>query len=275
MFRPRPRITSRQALGSVFGSRQKLAKKIFLVEPEDGEEFMFKQAILLAVFLSVASLQSARAQSDERKFEVGGQFSLLQLSTPTITTEICPAGRICFDLLMTVAQGRQTEPGFGGRIGYNFSRYLALEAEGNFFLRDRALDDGRKVQGLFGPKVGKRFDTFGLFAKARPGFMRFSKGDLEEKPGTVCAATFPPSAGCFQPVSKTRFAIDLGGVAEWYPSKNTIVRFDAGDTIIRFDRRNVTATDISPQGNTSLVVVSAPAETKHNFQASVGIGYRF
>lgn len=78
--------------------------------------------------------------------------------------------------------------------------------------------------------------------------MRFSKGDYEDKPGTVCAATFPPPAGCFQPVSKTRFAVDLGGVVEWYPSKNTIVRFDAGDTIIRFGRRNVIATDISPQG---------------------------
>lgn len=235
---------------------------------------MFKQAIILAVFLSVASFQEARAQSDERKFEVGGQFSLLQLSTQTITTETCPPGLVCFDVLMTVAQGRQTEPGFGGRIGYNLSRYLALEAEGNLFLRDRALDGGRKVQGLFGAKVGKRFDTFGFFAKARPGFVRFSKGDYHQKVGG-CILLFPPPAACFQPASKTSFAVDLGGVAEWYPSKNTIVRFDAGDTIIRFGSRKVTATNISPGGFSRLVVVSALAETKHNFQASVGIGYRF
>jgi hypothetical protein len=83
---------------------------------------------------------------------------------------------------------------------------------------------------------------------------------------------FPPPAACFQPEARTNFAFDLGGVAEWYPSKNTIVRFDAGDTIIRFGARNVTATDI-PSGG--LVVVPAAAETRHNFQGSVGFGFRF
>jgi hypothetical protein len=237
---------------------------------------MFKKAVLLVVLLSVASLQAARAQSDERKFEVGGQFSLMRLPSQT---EVGIGVIDCFPapcpnpIRLEFAQRRKTEPGGGGRFGYNFSRHVALEAEGNFFPRDRDAEGGRKIQVLAGVKTGKRFDKFGLFAKARPGFMRFSKGDYQQFGS--CILLFPPPAACFQPVSKTSFAFDLGGVAEWYPSKNSIVRFDAGDTIIRFGRRNVTAIDISPAGFRRVVVVSAPAETKHNFQASLGIGYRF
>jgi len=227
---------------------------------------MFKHATLLAVFLLVSSLQAVRAQSDERKFEVGGQFSLMHLPSRTVfgvVVDCFPAP--CTDLIFpNVAQGRKTEPGGGGRFGYNLSRHLALEAEGNFFPRDSDFDGGRSVQVLVGVKSGKRFEKVGLFAKARPGFMRFSKGDLESDPAIFCA----PPGGCFKQVSKTSFAVDLGGVVEWYPSTNTIVRFDAGDTIIRFGRRNV----IAPQGPG---VVSTSAETKHNFQASVGFGYRF
>ncbi len=162
-------------------------------------------------------------------------------------------------------------PGFGPRIGYNFSRYVGIEAEGNFFFRDRDREGGRKVQGLFGVKAGKRFNQGGLFAKARPGFVRFSRGDYQQNTGG-CVAIFPPPIGCFQPVAKTNFAFDLGGVGELYPSKNTIVRFDAGDTIIRHGARRVAAQSNSLNG---LVVVPVAAETKHNLQASFGFGYRF
>jgi hypothetical protein len=237
------------------------------------EASMFKQTILLAalLLLSVAGFQEARAQSDERKFEVGGQFSLIRPPTQTTTISTLPClGPLPCPFSLISAAGHETEPGFGGRLGYNFSRYFALEAEGNFFPRDRIFEGGRKTQGLFGAKIGKRFDKAGLFAKARPGFVRFSKGDYQQV--GVCIAVFPPPAACFQPEARTNFAFDLGGVAEWYPSKNTIVRFDAGDTIIRFGARNVTATDI-PSGG--LVVVPAAAETRHNFQGSVGFGFRF
>lgn len=237
---------------------------------------MFRKIISLAalLLLSVAGFQVARAQSDERKFEVGGQFSLLHLSTRTVTTTTLPCLVPPCTVAITSAYGRESEQGFGGRLGYNFSRYFALEAEGNFFLRDRSLDGGRKIQGLFGAKAGKRFDSFGLFAKARPGLVRFSKGDYKQV--GLCIAVFPPPAACFQPVAKTSFAFDLGGVAEWYPSKNTLVRFDGGDTIIRYGARNVPATDVPPGGTpiTPVIIPRGP-ETKHNFQGSVGIGYRF
>ena len=225
------------------------------------EQTLKKSLLLLTAILTAFSLytQQARAQSDEKKVELGGQFSLLRV--PTLTANSTGV----------VSSGAETVPGFGPRIGYNASRYLTLEAEANFFLRDRDREGGRKVESLFGVKAGKRFSQGGLFAKARPGFVRFSRGDYVQGTGG-CAAVFPPPIGCFQPVAKTNFAIDLGGVGELYPSKNTIIRFDAGDTIIRYGARRVAASSTTLNG---LVVLSVVAETKHNVQASFGFGYRF
>ena len=94
---------------------------------------------------------------------------------PDLEATIPCVGPLPCPVTVTLADGRETEPGFGGRFGYNFSRYLTLEAEGNFFPRDRELEGGRKTQGLFGAKVGKRMDRVGIFGKARPGFIRFQK----------------------------------------------------------------------------------------------------
>jgi hypothetical protein len=57
--------------------------------------------------------------------------------------------------------------------------------------------------------------------------------------------------------SKTEAAFDMGGVVEFYPSRSTTVRFDLGDTIIRF-RDPGYAT-----------------QTTHNLQFSAGFGFRF
>lgn len=227
------------------------------------------RAILLTLALVAVSLSwfaEAHAQSEEKKFEVGGQFSILQVPTRTAASFAIP----------TSSEKHATEYGLGGRIGYNLSKNFALEAEGNFFPRDRDVQGGRKIQGLFGVKAGKKFDKVGVFAKARPGFIRFERGDYQLGPGG-CIAIFPPPLGCFQPVAKTNFAFDVGGVIELYPSARTIIRFDAGDTIIRFGQRTVAAGNpaFPPPSGLNLVALPAAAETKHNFQASVGVGFRF
>lgn len=227
---------------------------------------MLKQVLIsiTAIALCAVGCHQARAQSDERKFEVGGQFSVLRLPTRTV-------------IGITASESRESDPGFGGRFGYNFSKYFALEAEGNFFPRDRDIEGGRKVQGLFGAKVGKRFEKVGVFAKARPGFIRFAKGNFRDT--LRCAiAIFPQPLACFEPEARTNFNVDLGGVFELYPSKNTIIRFDAGDTIIRLGARNVAAVRQPAPGSlapTLLVGFPVAAETTHNFQGSVGFGFRF
>jgi hypothetical protein len=67
----------------------------------------------------------------------------------------------------------------------------------------------------------------------------------------------------------------VGGVFEIYPSRRTLIRFDVGDTIIRFDRRNVAAVDPALPPTARMVTFTVSEETKHNLQASAGFGFRF
>jgi hypothetical protein len=208
-----------------------------------------------------SAFQTVRAQSDEQKFEVSAHFTMLSVPTRTSNGTV-------------LAEDRANVPGFGGRFGYNFSKYFGLEAEVNFFPRDREVEGGRKIQGLFGMKAGKRSERFGLFGKARMGFIRYEKGDYFQFGG--CPTVFPPPLGCFTPVATTNLAFDLGGVIEVYPSKRTLFRFDAGDTIVHFSQRNVAVFQSNPSFfPMGLVVYPVPAETKHNLQASAGFGFRF
>jgi Outer membrane protein beta-barrel domain len=231
-----------------------------------------------ASFLFITNIRTKAQSPDEdgHRFEVGGQFSVLSLSTtrgssldtfPCLVPP-CPAS------VVTIEYDRESEPGFGGRLGYNITNYLAVEAEVNFFPGERDFGSGREVEGLFGPKAGWRFEKAGIFGKARAGFLSGRMSDFVPKINIGCITVFPPPVGCFDEVRRreTNFALDVGGVFEIYPSKRTIIRFDAGDTIVRFSARNIKATSTSfPPG----VVIGIPARTTHNLQGSVGIGVRF
>lgn len=226
---------------------------------------MRKSASFLVLVLFFAlGLVEVRAQSDDKKFEVGGQFSALRVATETVTAT-GPA--------FALKANGDTIYGFGGRFGYRLSKYFTLEAEGNFFPRDGVLDAGRKTEGFFGVKAGKRYEKVGVFAKVRPGFVHYSRGDYQFI-GT-CVAIFPQPIGCYQPEASTNFAADVGGVFEYYPSKRTIIRFDGGDTIVRLPAGNVAAFQTNATSIFTLVVVSTAASTRHQFQSSVGFGFRF
>ncbi|CAN5872633.1 hypothetical protein BH20ACI4_BH20ACI4_12250 [soil metagenome] len=121
---------------------------------------------LLFLILVLLCDKSATAQTDvaDKKFEVGAQFSVLNISDP-----------IAFNLNNSDEPQKRTEAGFGGRFGYNFNRFLALEAEVNFFPRNfrqfqTNATGGQISQGLFGIKAGIRKDKIGIFGKVRPGF---------------------------------------------------------------------------------------------------------
>ena len=226
--------------------------------------------VIMAVLILFVSGQAVRSQSTE-KFEVGGQFSVLQISRIT-TAKLQPS---IPGPSILIGKERDTQLGFGGRIGYNVNNTDAVEGELNFFpdagtVGAQLLGEGHNLQGLFGVKIGKRFDKVGIFAKARPGFLSESNGDLQPQTQGVCILIFPPPVGCFDAVRKTHFAFDVGGVVEVYPTKRTVIRFDLGDTIIHAGVRTVPA-----QLSTHLGAVIIPAETTNNFQASIGFAYRF
>ncbi len=234
-------------------------------------------AVVLAASILVSDSREARAQTDAGRWEVGGQLYDFDATNGTATvSRISPCQIPPCPVTTTTTEQRRHEPGFGARLGYGFGRYVTAEGEVNFFPRDRGLTDadftgGRKLQGLFGVKAGRRYESFGLFAKARPGFVNFSEGDLEQRPNTGCLAIVPPPLGCFESRGRTDFALDVGGVVELYPSARTVIRFDAGDTILFTGAHRVPLT----RGLFYDAAVPVAGETSHNFQGGVGFGFRF
>jgi outer membrane protein with beta-barrel domain len=203
---------------------------------------------VLIIILLIASAE-VRSQTAS-KVEVGAQFTSLTLPTNEYANF--------------------TEPGFGGRVTYNVNDNLALEGEVNFFLNSHVfgyLAEGRGIQAQFGVKAGKRYKRFGVFAKARPGFLTL--GDVfSYQPGTHLSIYGIPALNT-RLGRETHFTTDLGGVVEFYPSRKTVVRFDAGDTILRFGPH----LDRDPVNYLQLVKV--PSRITHNFQITAGVGFRF
>lgn len=212
-----------------------------------------KKTCFIAAFVILLAQSLAFSQSEELpKVEVAAEFTTLE--------------REAFN-------GR-TEPGFGGRFTYNLNRVVSLEAAGYFFPRRcfSCRNGGRVTEALGGVKVGKRFDTWGIFAKARPGVVSFSEGEFN----ILRVPASPFEAIDFERNRLTNFAADFGGVVEFYPSKHIVTRFDAGDTIIHFTRRTTNALQFDPPTSTfTLIPITSPARTSHNFQFMASVGFRF
>jgi outer membrane protein with beta-barrel domain len=186
-----------------------------------------------AALLLMVPTQNAQAQTETPKVEIGAQYTLLR-----------------FRDLVVDGDG-VTDSGVGGRVTFNLSDNIGLEGELNFFPIKRSdsvtafplFVDSTRTQGLFGVKTGMRSEKFGIFGKIRPGFVRFGEsGSLG-----VTSQSF------------TQFALDIGGVFEIYPSRSVALRFDIGDTIIRFGD-NFTGGD---------------AFYQNNLQVSTGVAFRF
>lgn len=192
---------------------------------------------LLFVGLFIVHSQIAMAQSETPKLELGAHLSALRIS-----------------------ELDDTNLGVGGRVTFNLNQRVALEAEMTFFPGDLGGVRSNRTLGLFGVKAGQRWDKFGLFGKARPGFINFSN----ESSTIICPAVVPTPLSCWLAAGGAEFALDYGGVAEYYPSRGTVVRFDVGDTLIRyrgpFGRPNGQAADNL---------------NSHNLQVNVGFGLRF
>jgi hypothetical protein len=216
-----------------------------------GDSKMRKVLLVLSVTMLCLSffLLTARAQSDEPlKFEVGAQFT--SITQPNFGNS-------------------DTQAGFGVRFSYDINRNVALEGVGNFF--PRSDNRGSIAQGLAGVKAGRRFDKWGIFAKARPGIISFTDGDTKfviTGPGA-----FPVE---LQRKRLTNFALDLGGILEFYPTKRLVTRFEAGDTLIHFRERQTNFVSFDPITSVpTLIPFTLRSNTQHSFQFAAGIGWRF
>jgi hypothetical protein len=201
---------------------------------------MYRKLFFIAITLPLFTPLSAHSQTrtDEHKVEVGGFFTAIGVETSD-----------------------ESVNGIGGRFAYNFTKNFALDTEASFFPSDTLGNNqfGQKAQAFAGLKAGGRTRYVGGFAKARPGAMFL--GDSTS--GFSCSSI---TSGRVCRPSHNNLAFDAGAIVEFYPSRRSIIRVDAGDTIIH--QRNVAGLGLfSPAPTTT--------ETTHNFQVSIGFGYRF
>ncbi|HEX8191035.1 MAG TPA: outer membrane beta-barrel protein [Pyrinomonadaceae bacterium] len=206
----------------------------------------------LALLLLASAAGASAQEHDAPKLEIGVQYSSLSIDLPGFG-------------------GTEHAPGVGGRVTYNLSDYFAVEAEGNIFPAATGGDyttGGGAQQLQAGVKAGKRWKRFGLFAKARPGLVSFGE-TLTPLPAVSGGTT----TFVFDRERKTHFSTDVGGVLEFYPSRRMLVRFDAGDTIVRYGGHRELQFD--PAGTGAQFIGPARPEVKHNFQFTAGVGFRF
>ena len=203
-----------------------------------------------AMLLVSVGCQLAMAQTEVPKVELGAHYTVMRLRA------LSPLNSPVLNIVLP--EYTVTDSGVGGRITFNLTNHIAIEGEFNFFPEERVnfaeqfYLNSRRYQGLAGVKAGLRGDKVGVFGKARPGFMHF--GEATPDPRILTLVPIPATA------KSTEFAFDLGGVLEFYPSRHTVVRFDIGDTIIRYGKGPVSG---------------RPANTTHNLQMSFGAGFRF
>jgi hypothetical protein len=241
-----------------------------------GENKMIKlmiKAISLS-FLLLISTHFIKAQNaDEnklKKYEVEAHFTYLRLRDFNIENVF--AEKILGLKVSPLLKPSYNEPGIGARFTYNVNKYVAVEIEGNILPKHRDLNNrenffkrgGLKLQAFGGTKIGKRVKIgnkqFGFFGKVRPGITRFETFHRIDTYNQI-------TNGYVLSISQRQegfFTLDVGGVVEYNTSKRTFLRTDFGDTIIRYGKTR----------DKSIRALN-PAFTRHNFQTSIGFGFRF
>lgn len=226
----------------------------------------------LIIFLCASHI--VVAQTPIPKTEIGVHFSYLSIG------DFFSPSSVINSSAESLKKFGQAEKGIGGRITYNFNKSFAVEGELNIFRNNRQFNDfsGKDsfsysrepgLQGLFGPKIGLRAKRFGIFGKSRLGFLRYTlKNHYNFFIPVGVPGTLTPSQTLGDSTAKANLALDLGGVLEFYPSRHTVLRFDIGDTIVRF-KSNSSAVDGTP------LTVSKNIFINHHPQFNIGVGWRF
>jgi hypothetical protein len=186
-------------------------------------------SISFAILLIASGSREARAQSRP----------LSKSETPKFETSVV------FSYL-NLRELREGPGGVGGRVTFNVNDKISLEGEASYFPENPSGNFG-ETTGFFGVKAGKRVEKIGMFGKLRPGFINFGGRFFDLR------------------LSKREFfALDVGGVVEFYPSPYVVLRLDFRDVVI-------------PYGDAKYLLTLVPKRlgTSHNLQQSFSIGMRF
>jgi len=165
--------------------------------------------VLATMIILVVTTQASSQTPDPPRYEIGPEFTTLNREE---------------------FNGVRVEPGLGLRFTFNFNKNFAIEGSAHVSFNEcyTCVNNGRYADTFGGLKAGKRFKSWGIFAKVRPGDVSFGQGQYTIVP------TGEPGPFPFEIRAKgiDNFAVDVGGVVEFYPSRRIVTRFDAGDTII-------------------------------------------
>jgi hypothetical protein len=217
------------------------------------------------------SIPAGFAQQDDNGYEVAGFFSLMRDSD-------------------RAAGEKVTLPGFGGVFTYFPTRHLGLEAEYSFHVERDIL---RPVPGeyygsafnrgleytnynsvahmaLFGVRAGIRKENIGLYAKVRPGLALYHPVyNCSSPTGTIL---LPSDAADYCSLThKKEFAMDFGAVVEGYLPNNMFIRFDTGDTYLKFGETGML---FSGSGTPVLPLHRYREDNRHHFHFKIGFGVR-
>ncbi|HEY8148322.1 MAG TPA: GMC family oxidoreductase, partial [Vicinamibacteria bacterium] len=201
-------------------------------------EELKRGALLLLAFLLVAG--PAPAQAQDRRGDVSLQVSVRSLHE--------------FD---------ETEAGFGARLSYRLTRWLAADGEVSLFPADVGSPafSSSRLEGLAGVRGGPHLGRTGIFLALRAGAVRFSEAP-EPFP---CILIYPPPLVCALAGGDTIPTVQLTGGFEAYPRDRLVVRVEAGDQLLRYSGPAFTADrEIIDKGLWS-----------HNFKATAAVGLRF
>lgn len=223
----------------------------------------------LLVALVIAAAPAARAQNfaDNSKWELGGHYAFLTLPSQCTGSSSCES----------------SNSGLGANVTYNFSSWVGLDTEMNFFGNNgdasTNLTGGAVTEGLFGVRFGPTTRRWGLYSVLRPGFVNFSSVLAGAQPGGAGATgtAFPTTSATpqfsaslnYQAPSPsalamlgfthaTDFAFNYGEAIEYRPTKHAALRLDIGDTIVSYPGSTLGA-----------------QYHQHNFQISQAIIIRF
>jgi hypothetical protein len=133
----------------------------------------------------------------------------------------------------------------GGRATVHDWQFVDAEAEVDRYPIGGATTLFPATQALFGARIGHRFGGIGVFAKLRPGLVRFDPN------------LYVPKLG-------TRPALDASGTIEFYSRRHLASRVDFGDTIVWYGS-DIVIPPISGIGGDVI------PRTRHQFQWSLGV----
>ena len=116
---------------------------------------------------------------------------------------------------------KQFVPGYGFNFTYRLAKYAYFDSVANLFPGSGSYGQhGAAQEGVVGLKLGPTLDRWGLFFNLRNGFIHYDK------------ILVPGSSSSYE--SAWRYALDLGGTVEFYASRNSTFRLNAGTTLIHY-----------------------------------------